>query len=310
MNRRNRTLIVLLVAVGLASVATYFVYRAISRIPVRQVEVASVYVAVAAENLPMGTRLTKDHIKMVGWPSSSPVQGSFSVPDPIVGRGLIQAVRVNEPVTESKLAPIEAGAGLPPSIPPGMRALAVRVNDVIGVAGFTVPGTRVDVLVTIRGGDSTIARTVVSNVQVLTAGTLYDQEASKDGKAIPTAVVTLLLTPEDSERITLAQHAGSITLTLRNPLDLVPTDTRGVRMSGLMGAPDAPPAVKTEKGQTRVASRKPVVELPAPEAPKFYSVEAIRAQKRSEEVVKPEEVIKHDEDGKQDKDAKQQKEIK
>ncbi len=112
MNRRNRTLLVLIVAVGLASVATYFVYRAISRIPVRQVEVASVYVAVAAENLPTGTRLTKDHIKIVGWPSSSPVQGSFASPDPIVGRGLIQSVRANEPLTESKLAPIEAGAGL------------------------------------------------------------------------------------------------------------------------------------------------------------------------------------------------------
>ena len=105
-----------------------------------------------------------------------------------------------------------------------------------------------------------MSRAVVSNVQVLTAGTLYDQEASKDGKAIPSAVVTLMLTPEDAERITLAQHAGSITLTLRNPLDVVPTDTRGVRMGSLMGTPDAPPAVKNEKGQTRVVARKAVVE--------------------------------------------------
>jgi len=305
MNRRNRTLLVLIVAVGLASVATYFVYRAISRIPVRQVEVASVHVAVAAENLPTGTRLTKDHIKIVGWPSSSPVQGSFASPDAIVGRGLIQSVRANEPLTESKLAPIEAGAGLPPSIPPGMRALAVRVNDVIGVAGFTVPGTRVDVLVTISRGELSMSRAVVSNVQVLTAGTLYDQEASKDGKAIPSAVVTLMLTPEDAERITLAQHAGSITLTLRNPLDVVPTDTRGVRMGSLMGTPDAPPAVKNEKGQTRVVARKAVVEPAAPEAPKFYSIEAIRAQKRSEEVVKDhEEAVKKDKDDeKKDKEG-------
>jgi pilus assembly protein CpaB len=254
-------------------------------------------VAVAAENLPTGTRLTKDHIKVVGWPSSSPVQGAFASPDPIVGRGLIQSVRANEPLTESKLAPIEAGAGLPPSIPPGMRALAVRVNDVIGVAGFTVPGTRVDVLVTISRGESSMSRAVVSNVQVLTAGTLYDQEASKDGKAIPSAVVTLMLTPEDAERITLAQHAGSITLTLRNPLDVVPTDTRGVRMASLMGTPDAPPVVKVEKGQPRVVARRPPVEAPAPEAQKFYSVEAIRAQKRSEEVVKDkEDPVKKDKD--------------
>jgi pilus assembly protein CpaB len=284
MNRRNRTLVVLLVAVVLATGATWFVYRAIARIPVRQVEVASVYVAVAAENLPLGTRLTKEQIKLVGWPSSSPVQGSFSTPEGLVGRGLIQPVHANEPLTETKLAPIEAGAGLPPSIPPGMRALSVRVNDVIGVAGFTTPGTRVDVLVTLNQANAgSMSRAVVSNVQVLTAGTLYDQEQSKDGKAIPSTVVTLMVTPEDAERIALAQSSGQIMLVLRNPLDIEPTETKGVRLASLMGAPDAPPVVKVEKGQARVA-RKPAAA--APEAPKFYSVEAIRAAKRSEEVVK------------------------
>jgi pilus assembly protein CpaB len=284
MNRRNRTLIVLLVAVAIASAATYFVYRAIIRIPVRQVEVASVFVAVAADNLPLGTRLTKEQIKLVGWPSSSPVQGSFASPDSLVGRGLIQPVHANEPLTETKLAPIEAGAGLPPSIPPGMRALSVRVNDVIGVAGFTTPGTRVDVLVTLNRGDVSISRAVVSNVQVLTAGTLFDQEQSKDGKAIPSAVVTLMVTPDDAERIVLAQNSGAIMLTLRNPLDIVPTETKGVRLAGLMGAPDDPPVVKVKNGQSRVVARKPVEVMP--EAPKLYQVEAIRAAKRSEEVVK------------------------
>ena len=237
MNRRNRTLIVLLVAVAIASGATYFVYRAIIRIPVRQVEVASVFVAVAAENLPLGTRLTKEQIKVVGWPSSSPVQGSFASPDSLVGRGLIQPVHANEPLTETKLAPIEAGAGLPPSIPPGMRALSVRVNDVIGVAGFTTPGTRVDVLVTLNRAEVSMSRAVVSNVQVLTAGTLFDQEQSKDGKAIPSAVVTLMVTPDDAERIVLAQNSGAIMLVLRNPLDVVPTDTKGVRLASLMACP-------------------------------------------------------------------------
>jgi pilus assembly protein CpaB len=284
MNRRNRTLIVLLLAVGLASGATYLVYRAITRIPVRQVEVASMYVAVAAENLPLGTRLTKEHIKVIGWPSSSPVQGSFATPDALVNRGLIQPVHANEPLTENKLAPVEAGAGLPPSIPPGMRALSVRVNEVIGVAGFTTPGTRVDLLVTLNRGDVSMARAVVSNVQVLTAGTLYDQEQSKDGKAIPSTVVTLLVTPEDAERIVLAQSSGSIMLVLRNPLDVAPTETKGVRLAALMGAPDDPPAVKVQNGQSRVV-RKPV-EAPAPVVDKFYSVEAIRAAKRSEEVIK------------------------
>ncbi len=149
MNRRNRNVLVLVIAIVLALGASYAVYRAVQNMPVREVEVATMQVAVAAENLPMGTRLEKEQIKLVGWPASSPIQGSCSSVDAVVGRGLIQPVAANEPLTETKLAKLEAGAGLPPSIPAGMRAMSVKVNDVIGVAGFTVPGTRVDVLVTL-----------------------------------------------------------------------------------------------------------------------------------------------------------------
>src|SRR5688572_513904 len=184
MNRRNRTLLVLLFAVALAAAATYGVFRMIRGIPVREVEVATKHVAIAAEDLPLGTRLTKDLVKLTAWPAGRPLDGSFASIEEVLGRGVIQPVAANEPLTERKLAPMEAGAGLPPSIPPGMRALSVRVNDVIGVAGFTVPGTRVDLVVTLRQSQNqdSMSRTVVSNVQVLTAGTLYDQEAAKDGK--------------------------------------------------------------------------------------------------------------------------------
>ena len=171
MNRRNRTLLVLVVAVGLASLATYGVFRTIKSIPVRQVEVATRHVVVAAENLPLGTRVSKEQVKVVGWPAATPVEGSFASVDEIVGRGVIQPVQANELLTETKLAPKEAGAGLSPSIPPGMRALSVKVNDVIGVAGFTVPGARVDVVVVVNDRDNSMARVVVSNLQVLTAGT-------------------------------------------------------------------------------------------------------------------------------------------
>jgi len=290
MNRRNRTLIVLLVATTLASAATFMVYRAISRIPTIEVPVASVFVAVAAENLPTGTRLTRDHIKIVGWPKDSPVNGAFASPDALVGRGLIQPVNVNEPLTETKLAPVEAGAGLPPSIPPGMRALAVRVNDVISVAGYTVPGTRVDVLVTLNRGDQSVSRAVVSNVQVLTAGTFRDSEQAKDGKPISSTVVTLMLTPDDAERITLAQSLGSIMLVLRNPLDVVPTDTRGVRLPGLMGQPDAPPVVKEANGARRVVAQKPKPEPALPQVSPAYTVETFKGGKKaSEEVAKSQE---------------------
>lgn len=284
MNRRNRTMLVLLVAVGLAALATYGVFRTIKSIPVREVEVATKYVVVAAQNLPLGTRLTKDQVKVVGWPAATPVEGSFETAEAIVGRGLVQPVAANEPLTETKLAPIEAGAGLSPSIPPGMRALSVKVNDVIGVAGFTVPGARVDVVVVLKDRENSMARVVVSNLQVLTAGTKYDIEQAKDGKPMPSNVVTLLVSPDDAERISLAQTEGSITLVLRNPLDVTPTETRGVRMAALMGAPAPPPVVKAVSRKP-AAPKAPVAEPPPP-ARTPYVVEKIAGGKRSTEDLK------------------------
>lgn len=285
MNRRNRTLLVLVVAVGLASLATYGVFRTIKNIPVRQVEVATKHVVVAAENLPLGTRLTKDQVKVVGWPAATPLQGSFDSVEAVLDRGVIQPVQANEPLTETKLAPKEAGAGLSPSIPAGMRALSVKVNDVIGVAGFTVPGARVDVVVVIKERDNSMARVVVSNLQVLTAGTKYDIEQAKDGKPMPSNVVTLLVTPEQAERISLAQTNGSITLVLRNPLDVAPTETNGIKMAGLMGSASTAPIEKPAPKRKSVVAKAVVAEPPPPPAPRPI-VETIRAGKRTVEDVK------------------------
>ena len=287
MSRRNRTTLVLLVAVGLAALATYGVSRTIKNIPVREVEVATRYVVVAAENMPLGTRIAKEQVKVVGWPAATPVEGSFDAVEAVVGRGLIAPMAVNEPLTERKLAPKEAGAGLSPSIPPGMRALSVKVNEVIGVAGFTVPGARVDVVVVLKNRENSMARVVVSNLQVLTAGTKYDIEQAKDGQPMPSNVVTLLVSPDDAERIALAQTEGSITLVLRNPLDVTPTETRGVRMAGLMGAPAAPePVVQAVQRPRKAAAVAPVAEPPPPPARQPYIVESIRGGKRSVEDLK------------------------
>jgi len=285
MNRSTRTLLVIVIALVTASAASYFVYRAIQRIPVRQVEVASAHMVVAASHLPVGTLVTKEMLKVVPWPAAHQVPGGFASIDQVTNRGLIQPVAENEPVTESKLAPLGAGAGLSPTIPAGMRAISVKVNEVVGVAGFVVPGSRVDVLVTVdeqngnsRGG---MARAVVSNVQVLTAGTRFDQEKARaDGKPIPTTVVTLLATPQDAERITLAAAEGKVMLTLRNPLDTDPTQTPGVRMANLTGAPSPPPVEKVLKTGRKIMVTPPP---PAPEPPPAYMVESIRGGKRSKE---------------------------
>ena len=212
MDRSKRTATVVGVAVLLAAVASLGMYRVVSRIPKTGVEMKTVDVVVAQHPLKLGTRLTKDHVKLAKWPADTQMPDAFAKVEDVVERGVIVDVGQNEPLTTSKLAPIEAGAGLPPSIPQGMRAISVKVNEVIGVAGFVVPGTRVDVMVTLQGkqnNEDSTTRVVVSNAQVLTAGTRFDQEnTKKEGKPIPTTVVTLLVAPEDGERIALAASEG------------------------------------------------------------------------------------------------------
>jgi len=281
MSRRNRTIAVVLMSLTMASVAAFAMYQVVQRMPVREVEVANYHVVVASKALTMGTRLTEHDLKVVAWPSRSPVAGSHPDSKEVVDRGLLDSVAENEPITEDKLAPLEAGAGLSPSIPAGMRAMSVKVNEVIGVAGFVVPGTKVDVMVTLRRNEESMTRTVVSNVQVLTAGTRYDQEKAKDGEPIPSTVVTLMVTPQDAEKITLAQTEGQVMLALRNPLDTQQTDTQGIRSAALLGQPAPAPVIKVAKAAPRVVAVQP----PAP-APKLYTVEAIRAAKRTEEVVR------------------------
>jgi pilus assembly protein CpaB len=291
MNRQSRTLVVIVVAVAAASVASFAVYKAITRMPVREVEIATRHAVVAAAAMPMGARLTRDSVKLVDWPERTPLPDGFTDVNAVVDRGLVASVGENEPITERKLAPKEAGAGLPPAIPPGMRAMSVKVNEVIGVAGFVVPGTKVDVLVTLRQKGESYSRAVVENAQVLTAGTKYDQEnPKKDGKPTPSTVVTLMVTPQDAERIALAQTEGQLMLALRNPLDTSSVETHGVRTAGLFGgsAPEAPatgaPAARPVRKSAPVAPVAPAVE--ATPRSSIYTVEAIRAAKRTEEVVR------------------------
>ena len=280
MNRGVRTALVLVVALVMATVASYALYLAVQQMPVREVEVNSVPVIVATQDLPVGTLLTVDHLKTVAWPASTPVPGGFSTAEDLTERGLIAGVLVNEPVTESKLAPMGSGGGLPPSIPLGMRAISVRVNDVIGVAGFVVPGTRVDVLATVsQGRNDSMSKVVVSNVQVLTAGTRYDLEQARTGEPMPSTVVTLMVTPEEAERISLAENEGQLALTLRNPLDTKPTETEGVRSASLMGPAPKPPVIVRRPSA-------PVAIAQAPEPPKTYTVEAIRGGQRGNEEVR------------------------
>ena len=163
MSRGVRTLLVVLIALVMAAVASYAVYRGIQRMPVREVEVASDPIVVAAKGLPVGALVGPDDVRVVTWPRKSPLPGGFAKPDDVVGRGLLAPVLENEPITTSKLAAKEAGAGLAPTIPLGMRAVSVKVDEVVGVAGFIVPGAHVDVLTTVDLDENLSTRAVVSN---------------------------------------------------------------------------------------------------------------------------------------------------
>lgn len=289
MNRNTRTLIVVLIAVGVAAVASFGVLRAIQNMPVREVEVRSLHHVVATRTLEMGQLITKDDVKLVAWPASDPVVNGFTAIEDVLNRGLIDGVVANEPLTEGKLASLEAGGGLPPTITEGMRALSVKVNEVIGVAGYVVPGTRVDVIVTLsnRGSQSdSMTRVVVSDVEVLTAGTRMDQAKARDGQAIPASVVTLLVTPDDAEKIALAANEGSIMLTLRNPLDRAPTETMGVKTAALLGEPSPAPVVRAGGTGRRVVQKPAPAPVAAPEPEKPKMVETIRGGKKTEEVIR------------------------
>ena len=288
MSRRARTMTVIGVALLTATAASTAVYRAVRRIPVREVEVAHHFVVLAARSIALGSRVTENDVKLVGWPSRSPLQGAFTRAEDVIGRGSVVAIGENEPVTESKLASRDAGAGLPPAIPPGMRAISVKVNEVIGVAGFVVPGTRVDVVATVRRTDDAITRVLVSNVHVLAAGTRYEQEKARDVKPIPTTVVTLVVTPSEAEKIALASSEGQLTLMLRNPLDIAEPRTSGARLGRLVEDAPAPARGASSVTFTALTHRlaPPMAVTPAAAIAPVYVVEAIRAGKRTEETIK------------------------
>jgi pilus assembly protein CpaB len=256
--------------------------------PVKTVSTATQPVVVAAADLQLGSELKKEDLQVVQFPVGKAPDGTFAKPDEVIGRGVIVPIVKNEPVLRAKLASKEAGSGLPPVIPEGMRAVSVRVNEVVGVAGYVLPGNRVDVLATASPTEAhsdTTTKVIVSNVQVITAGTRMEQDQEKD-KPIQVTVVTLLVTPEQSERLALASTEGKIQLALRNPLDLGAPETPGIKTAGLMGNVKTAPVRQVASSSRPRASAQPVTQLAPPPPPPMPTVEIIRGDKRATEVIK------------------------
>lgn len=267
---RNRMIIGVTIALVVAFLASMYVFRAVGRMTATAPRPTG-RIVVAAEPLQVGTPLNGQNTKTIAWPADEPLEGSFRKPSDCLGRAVITPIAVNEPILEANLAPRAAGAGLPAAIPQGMRALSVAVNDVVGVAGFVTPGTMVDVLVTgqvpgTSGG--AVTRTVLENVRVMAAGQQIKQD--RDGKPEKVPVVTLLVSPEDADVLTMASTEGKIQLALRNTIDTNVADPPAVRQASLFAGPAAPAPVHVRE---HVAPAPP----PAP-----YTVEVINGTKKEE----------------------------
>jgi len=285
----KRFLGVLIFAFIVATAGGVLTYRSlINRAPVARAAPPMTQIVLAAHDLEMGAVLRDQDVKLADWPGAVP-PGATIHPQDVVGRGVITAIYSQEPVIESRLAPKGAGGGFASTIPQGMRAFAIRVNDIVGVAGFVTPGMRVDIIINgnAPGGSAALgvlARTIMQNVEVLSAGQEFKHDA--EGKPLPSQVVTLLVTPEQAEKLSLAANQTTIQLVLRNPLDRQTAPAPGSALAYLFGKgtpppSDAPPAPTAARPRKQAAL--PVVrEIPTPvkkEPP--FTMEIIMGTKKS-----------------------------
>jgi pilus assembly protein CpaB len=273
---RSRLLMIGAVALALGLLVSLAVYKNLQARSYAPGE-AGIDVVVAANDIPVGARIEEHDIRLVKYPPSSLPAGTPTKRSQVLGRGVILPITRGEFILPSKLAAENAGAGLPALIPPGMRAVSVRVNDVVSVGGFVGPGTRVDVLLTgAPNGSEEQTTTVLQNVAVIAAGSKLDRNASGDAQNVP--VMTLLVSPDDAQKLTLASSEGHIQLALRNPLDTQQGDVAAANAKGLYKG--AVPVAAPAPVRPRVV-KQPKTEAPPP-SPSVLGIEVVQGDKKSE----------------------------
>ena len=289
----QRFISVLVFAFVVAAGASLLLYRLMAaRVPAKA-NVPTQKVILAAHNMEVGAMIKDSDLKTGDWSGALP-QNAMTKKEDVVGRGVVSTVYEGEPILENRLAPKGAGAGLPSMIPPGMRAVALHVNEVVGVAGFVVAGMRVDILISgnppTGGQGGTVTKTLLQNIEVLSAG----QEFKKDveGKPIAVGVINVLVTPQQAEVLSLAANQTTIQLVLRNPLDTQVAKTMGASVGQLYGAAPRPPVDTTAKAPVRkrpiavaVAPPPPPppVMRPAEPKPQPFVVEMIHGNRKAEQ---------------------------
>jgi pilus assembly protein CpaB len=271
---RSRLLFIGVLALALGAFVSFVVYKnMLTRTNASSEPGADVIVA--ANDLQVGAKLQDGDIRQVKVPASVLPPNFYKLKSQVLGRGVILPVQKGEFILPSKLAAENAGSGLPSLIPPGMRAVSVRVNEVVAVAGFVVPGTRVDVLLTGNpgGANEQQTTTVLENVAVIAAGQKLERNAAGEPQSTP--VITLLVSPDDAQKLTLASSQGHIQLALRNPIDTKKEELPGTKANGLyrgMQVPTAPaPRPKVVKAKVET-----------PPTSTGYKVQVIRGNKVDE----------------------------
>ncbi len=296
----RRVLVILLVAFVTAVGASVVAYRLLrNRLAASDSATPTTQVVVAKRNLQVGTIVKSADVGLSPWLGAAPKGVATRVED-VLERGVVSNVFEGEPISLSRLASPGAGGGLAATIPPGMRAVAVRVDQVVGVAGFVVPGMRVDVLImgVPPGGKVTEGanvKTVLQNVEVLSAGQNIQKDA--EGKPVQVQVVSVLVTPEQAETLSLASNESKIQLVLRNPLDTEAAKTTGSNMASLfsgvrpktqVGEGEAPK--KVQAAVKKVAAPKPAAAEAKPLPPALYLIEVINGPRKDQaKFNKPEE---------------------
>jgi pilus assembly protein CpaB len=274
---RNRLLLIGFIALALGAFVSLVVYRNLqsrngSKNPPGE------DVIVAADDLQVGTKIDDKDIRIVHFPAGDLPDGRFHLKNKVIGRGVVLPIAKGEFILTNKLAGENAGFGLPSLIPPGMRAVSVRVNDTTSVSGFVLPGTRVDVLLTgnPQGSNEQQTTTVLENVAVIATGQRLERNSAGEPQSAP--VVTLLVSPDDAERLTLATSQGHIQLALRNPLDTKQEDVAAVKSNSLYKGSSEPAPVEHPHGPAKHAP----VQAP-PSIPSAYTVEVYKGDKKEQD---------------------------
>lgn len=279
MNRRVQ--LILLTAFLVAALCSYGVYRVVgARIVATQPKTTGVIVA--ATDIQLGSVLSDADLGTMQIEGTLPEGVILATNRPeAIGRGVTSKLYKGEPILESRLAAPGAGGGLAATIPPGMRACAVRVDEVVGVAGFVTPGMRVDILISgsppgISTAEGPEVKTLLQNIEVLSAGTDIQKDA--EGKPQQVQVVNLLVTPDQAEQLSLASTQAHVQLVLRNPLDTQIAETSGTAVANLYANKNAPPPPKSRPA----AAAAPKTESKPKPKPQVYVIQVYNGSKESD----------------------------